>query len=481
MAISDFFKVFFTRARVKEAAGATAEEEGWRRVGADKGRDLSPMTQSRMQKLAAHLWESNNIANRLIELKTVFLLGEGVSLQVDDPEAQGWLDKFWMDPINRMDLNLEKHVRELGLFGEQLWPVFVNELTGHVRLGKIDPSQIETVICDPDNAAVPIGVRVTRPEGKKKLLRVIYNGDDYDLFGIGACKMREAMTDGECFFWRVNDLSNGRRGRSDILSSLDMADAYEELVFGEIDGAVQKRSVVWDVLLKNATQEEVEERAKTIEPPGPNSVRVHNDAEEWNVLTPDLKAADADGIARIARNHILSGSTVPEHWFGGGGDVNLATASSMGEPTYKVFAQRQRFLKAILEEVAKFVIRKRLEAIGLLGLENDDALQPTAVFPELTAKDIAKYAAAFQQVVVSVTQAVAAGVMSEDTAVRLVALTASLLGLEIDPVEELKAAQAEAAKRREREAFSLPPLPPMEPLPAQTPPVQDEPQVKGDE
>jgi hypothetical protein len=71
--------------------------------------------------------------------------------------------------------------------------------------------------------------------------------------------------------------------------------------------------------------------------------------------------------------------------------------------------------------------------------------------------------------------------MSEETGVRLIAMTAALLGLEIDPVEELKAAQAEAEKRRERDAFSLPSLPPMEPLPAQPQPGQDEPRVKGDE
>ncbi len=459
-------------ARVVEAAGVTAEDDGWRRLGGDKGRDLAPMQQERMQKLGAMLWESNRIANRLIELPVAFLLGEGVTLEADDEEAQAWLDKFWLDPINRLDLNLEKHLRELFIFGEQLWPVFVNPVSGAVRLGKIDPSQIKEVITDPDNAAIAIGVLVSRPNGGKKLLRVIYNGDEEDMFGIAACKRREAMTDGDCFFWRINDLSNGKRGRSDILSAIDMSDAYEELVFGEIEGAVTKRQVVWDVTIKNATPEEIAERAKTIETPGPNSIRIHNDSEVWGCLTPDLKAADADGIARLARNHILSGSTVPEHWFGGGGDVNLATASSMGEPTYKIFSQKQRFLKAILEEVAKFVIRQRLDALGLLGMAADEVFIPRAVFPELTARDVSKYATALQQVVVSVVQAVQAGVMAEETGIRLIAMVAGLLGLEIDPVAELETARKEAAARRERDAFSMPSMPPMpvaEPLPEPEP------------
>lgn len=466
-------KIIGTKAkdvRHREAAGATVEDDtGWTRVGGDKGRDLAPMQQQRMQKLAAHLWESNRIANRLIELPVAFLLGEGVVLEVDDEEAQGWLDKFWFDPINRLDLNLEKHWRELFLFGEQLWPVFVNEVTGHVRLGKIDPSQIDKVITDPDNVATVIGVRVQHQGGAKKLYRVIYNGEEDDLFGPGARKMREAMTDGDCFFWRINDLSNGKRGRSDILSAIDMADAYEELVFGEIEGAVTKRQVVWDVSIKNATPEEIAARAKTIQPPGPNAVRIHNDAETWNVLTPDLKASDADGIARLARNHILSGSTIPEHWYGGGGDVNLATASSMGEPTFKVFSQKQRFLKAVLAEVATFVIRQRLDALGVSSLAQEPEYIPRVVFPELTARDVSKYASALQQVVVSATQAVAAGVMSEETAIRLITMVAGLLGLEIDPVGELEAARLEMTKRRERDAFNMPSLPPLPQAPMTEP------------
>jgi hypothetical protein len=458
------------RTHVREAAGMTIDEDaGWTRLGADRKRDLSPISQRRMQELAAHQWEANRIANRLIELPTAFLLGEGVKLEADDPEAQKRLDRFWSDPLNRMDLNLEKHVRELALFGEQLWPVSVHPYTGFVRLKKLDPSDIEKVILDPDNVAAVIGVQTRNRGGKRKLFRVIYNAADEDLFSPPAQKLRAAMTDGDCFYYRINDLSSGARGRSDLLSAIDYADVYDQLLFGEAEGSVIKRAVLWDVTVKNATQEEVEERARNISAPEPNSIRVHNDNEEWQVLTPDLKSSDADTISRLIRNHILGGATVPEHWFGGGGDVNLATASSMGEPTYKVFSQRQRLLKAILEDVARYVLRQYALSLGIPEIAETDEWQPRALFPELTARDVAKYAAALQQVTVSCAQAVTAGVMSEDTAVRLIALVAGLLGLEIDPAEELTAARAEASKRREADAFTLPPMPVTPPVTAAEP------------
>jgi hypothetical protein len=448
--------------RITESYGTTIDpdEDDWRPLtGSRRRRDLTPISQHRMQELAAYQWESNRLTNRLVELPVAFLLGEGVTLAVDDPQAQEWLDEFWLDPINRLDLKLEKHVRELSLFGEICLPVFVKELTGHVRLGKVDPSAIINVITDPDNVETPIGVVVENRSGHKKVYRIIYDGRDEDLFGQGAINQRRGMTAGDCFFFRVNDLSTGRRGRSDVLSAIDPADQYEQLLFGEGDRADLLRQVSWDVTLKNATADEVKQRATEITPPEPMSVRVHNDNEVWETQTPDLSSLDATTILDAIRKHVLGGNTVPTHWFGGADDVNLATASSMGEPTFKVFSQRQRLWKAILEAVASYVIEQRLLAISseVVGLRKMPSFKPRAVFPELTARDTSKYTAALQQVVVAVTQAVAGGVMSEETGVKLIAMVAGQLGLEIDPVEELRAARADAARRAENDVYTVPP------------------------
>lgn len=439
--------------RLTEAAGLSigGDDFGWRKLSGEKtGRNLTPLAQKRMQELAAYVWEANRLANRLIELPVAFLLGEGVKPEVDDEEAQSWIDEFWKDPINRLDLNLEKHVRELAIFGEQLWPVFVNEHTGRVRLGKIDPSRIDRVIVDPDNPAVVIGVKV-----EDRQYRVIYNAPEEELFGSAALGLRATMPD-EAFYYRINDLSNGTRGRSDLLSAIDFVDAYEQLLFGEVERSVALRQVSWDVTITGGTPEDIAERARDIQPPEPLSVRVHNENEKWQMLTPSLNSADASEASRLIRNHILGGSTVPEHWFGGGGDVNLATASSMGEPTYKVFSQRQKLWKAILEDVLTFVIRARVNALGRADLALDVAYQPRAVFPELTARDTSKYAVALQQIVVACVQAVNGGVMSDDTAVRLIAMMADALGIEIDPAEELDLARKDAARRAEMDVYHDP-------------------------
>jgi hypothetical protein len=130
-----------------------------------------------MRKMAVYLWESNPLANRLIELPVAYLLAEGVRLTCKDEDSQGLLDRFWKDPINSMNLKLPKKVRELSLYGEQCYPTFVNEIDGFVRLGYLDPAQIETIVMDPDNPEQPIGIVTCKnKKGIARRYRVIVNG-----------------------------------------------------------------------------------------------------------------------------------------------------------------------------------------------------------------------------------------------------------------------------------------------------------------
>lgn len=174
---------------MREAAMAQGNgEAGWRRLtgnGLDamNDRDLAPMAQARMQKLADHLWQSNVLANRLVELPLAYLLAEGVTLQCSDDEHQRLLNAYWSDPINNFPLKLSPRVRALALLGEQCYIATVRDGDGFVRLGYLDPRKIATVVTDPDNPEQPIGVITQRDNrGRQHKYRVILPGEDADLF-----------------------------------------------------------------------------------------------------------------------------------------------------------------------------------------------------------------------------------------------------------------------------------------------------------
>lgn len=269
--------------------------------------------------------------------------------------------------------------------------------------------------------------------------RIIVPGDE-SFFGEEAQKLRESYTDGDCFYFNVNALSSSSRGLSDLLPTMDWLDLYDKALFGEVERWDALRAFIWDVTLHGATEETVRKRAAEIEVPDSGGVRVHNDGETWNAVTPDLQAANGAENARTVRNHIMGGATLPEHWYGGGGDVNRSTAGEMGEPTFKTFKFRQTTWKHILETVCFYAIYSRMEKIGAIPPDLRD-YRPAAQFPELTHRDTSVYAAALQQTVVAVGIAVEKGMMTEETAIATVAAMLNRIGIEIDPADELERAR----------------------------------------
>lgn len=436
-------------ASVREAAGAFDDEDkGWRNLTGTSRRDLSSLSQAQMQKLAAFLWESNALANRLVELPLAFLLAEGVTLSCKDPEHQRWLDAFWRDPINRMDLRLPTFVRELALFGEQCLPAYVNEVNGHVRLGYLDPSLIDQVITDPGNPAQEIGVRTVKdPAGQVRQFRVVVRGEDEEIFAAQARSLRAGFESGDAFYFAVNKFAAGRRGRSDLIALMDWLDGYDEFLFDQMERAAELDAFIWDVELTGAGKEEVEARAKEIQRPGRGSVRVHNEQEKWLAQAPDLKSVDRAESARLFRNQALGGSSIPEHWFGGGGDVNRAVGAEMGDPFFKVATLRQTFLRHMLQEMGSYVLWQRARAAGQVPDWADERWVVTVSFPEMVTKDVTKLASALQATVAAVASALGERLITRKTALQIIATAARRLEIDIDPEEELAAVEEESPEQ----------------------------------
>lgn len=436
---------------VREAAGTFGDEDqGYRLLGVKAKRDLSPVSQVQMQKAAAYLWETNLLANRLVELPVAYLVAEGVKLSSTDPEHQEWLDAFWNDPINKMDQRLPTLVRELSLFGEQCWTVFVNEINGHVRLGYLDPSLIGDVLTDPGNPAQEIGVRTVKDDqGNQREFRVIVRGEDEELFAPEARVLRAGYGNGDAFYFAINKFAAGRRGRSDLLAGADWLDAFDEYMFDQIERAGELDAFIWDVKLTGADQAQIDERAKKIKRPGRGSVRVHNEQEEWTASAPDLNITDRSESARMFRNHAMGGATVPEHWYGGG-DVNRAVGAEMGEPFFKMVTMRQTAIRHMLSELGGYVLYQRAKKAGISPDWGKPEWRVTVTFPEMVTKDVARLATALQSCVVAVSSAITGELITRETGLRIIAVAARRLDIDIDPQAELEAVEAEIAANRTR-------------------------------
>ena len=410
-------------------------------------RDLPMPTHERMQEIAYYLYLTNPMAQWLLQMMTSYVLGEGVTLVAEDERTDAIVQAFWTDPINAWPVKLENKVRELSLYGEQCWPTFVAPGTGRVRLGYLDPCLIGTVVLDPDNAEQPIGIVTKtwtnyRPQPERRY-RVILDVPDEELTP-AARAMRAEFTDGDCFYVAVNKVSNGSRGVSDLLAKADWLDGFEQFLFNRLERADLANRLVVDVEMQGLTPEQIAQQAKDFRLPNPGGAHIHNEKTKVEMKAPKLEAADAAVDARLFKHQCLSG--FPEHWYGGGSDVNRATAAEMDEPTFKLLESRQNAVKHMVLAVARHAIRQAKRA-GTLPQAAEEKVQ--AQFPEMVKADLGKLAGTFDTVSRVAVANVAATLMTEEEARQLIALAVKPLGIELTPMtqEELDALAAERALR----------------------------------
>jgi hypothetical protein len=443
--------------RIQEAlpaASSTGENDGFRRL-TDSQRDLAPLTHDRQREIAVYLWTYNPLARRIINAMVEWVIGEGIQIHADDERTRDYLNRHWNDRQNRWDLRLEDKVRELYLMGEQFWPAFTNPHDGQMRLGLLDPGRVSRVILDPDNALLAIGVVTKgRGPGDERRFRTVLLPQEEEMLGPAALAEREGMQQGELFAFAVNKLSNQSRGISELFALADWLDGYEQLLFAQLNQERARSNFVWDVELTGATETDIKKKLETIKPPKPFSTRVHNEKEKWKLVGPETgTAANNSEAARLYRNHVLGGAAIPEHWVGGGGDVNRATAAEMGAPTEKSFTAKQRVIRYVLSDVLAMQIERGIAARALP--DNDETRKFSLVMPDLNTRDISRVSTGLQQVTAGMVLARQQGWLSDDVAARVLTSMLTHLGVEADAEEMLDKGKEQLKQTLVEEAAHL--------------------------
>lgn len=430
---------------------------GFRRFAGSNGqsalRDLPLPTHERSQQIAYFLYLANPMAQWLMNIQTAYIVGEGVTLKStdSDTDTQAVLDAWWTDEQNDWDLKLDQKVLELGLYGEQCWTAFVAQGTGRVRLGYLDPWLIDEVVVSPDDAEQAIGVITKRyaldgADIPVRRLKVVTALSDEEL-GPAARALRDRFTDGECFYYAVNKVSNGSRGWSDLLARADWLDGYEQFMFQRLERADLANRLVADITLTGMTPDQVETYAKQFTAPKPGGHFFHNEKVSYETKSPDLNASDATQDARLFKHQAISG--LPEHWFGGGGDTNRATAAEMDEPTYKLFQKRQKLVKGIVQKTARHAVRQA-KVWGMLPQTASESV--TAEFPSMVQADVAKIGSAMQSLSAALGVQVTQQTISKAEARRIFATAVQRLGIELPEMDDAALADLAAENQLTHDA-----------------------------
>ncbi len=442
--------------RVTEAAsplifyGSSADVQGgFRRISqpSNPWRDLQPPMQYNMQRVSYYLFVTNPLARRIVELTKDFVIGEGIDFRASDPQVQRILEDFWNDPANNMEMNIESFVRELAIFGEQLWYCAANPLNGKVRLGYIDPYWIDSVEYAtlgglPGRAvSMPVAVLLKpsseQPDSQRLRIATIDEDPSSPTFG---------QFTGECFYFAINKARAAHRGISDLFALADWLDGYDQMLYSLMNQMDSLSRFIWDVTLTGMTGEQIQDWLKDNgTPPRANSVRAHNEKVTWQAVSPNVQAADRSDGARLIKNMNLAGAGFPEHWFADGGNANRATALSQGEPTLKMLTSRQRQFRYMLQYLLRYVIDQSINA-GVLPPDIDKKFK--VVVPDLSVGDQEKAAAAFKSAADALVPFQSAGVVDTQTMAEVLVAMLKHLGVEANPFDILAKAQAESAAKR---------------------------------
>lgn len=429
-----------------------------RRLTSDGNRDLDSLTHTRALEIAAYLYDTNPIAKRVCELTRDFVLGDTVEVSVkDDEAATEVVQKFWADPINQLDMRLYQRTLELGLYGEQCWTVSVNPVSGHVQIGYIDPARIKTITPDPNSPEDPYDVIL---EGDDVALERRYAVVAQDIDPRSSAYGRLIPPNrgvGQCFMWRVNSMTMATRGRSDLLSLADWIDAYDQLLFSELDRALLMKSFLWDVTLQGADERTINNYIKANPSPKPGSYRVHNERVSYSAVAPNLNMSDTAVGADLILAYISAGAGLPKTWLAGSMDVNRATAIELSDPAIKRLVSRQRFVKQMIIRVLTFVL-DQAELHGILPrriAQTNTLPQPWALsvtMPDIRGRDLAVAANTLQQVASAVSLALQDNTVDRETAVRTVTLAVQQLGVDVDADTVLKRTEEEREEKQDAAA-----------------------------
>lgn len=425
---------------------ATGDEEDyfWRRLSDNwYQKDVIPSTYLELHNQCYEAYNANPLAFAIVEITTSFVLGKGITVMGRSKKVQAILDEFWHDPDNHMESRIYDICTELSLYGEIFVRFFINRFDGHVKVRMIDPSIIDQVETDPDDIETELRFH-QRPLGPAQ------NIDSNNLLNPDVFKGQNPVdptmagrwfeAGSEVMHFAINKVSNAKRGKSDLATLLPWLRRYKDWLTDRVRINKYKGAFLWDVTLRGADAKTV--KSKKMEyayPPEPGSVVIHNEAEQWQAVRPEINASEAREDGRAIKLMVAVGATIPEHYLSDGDNNNRATATQMGLPTFLKFKRRQQVLKNILRAVLDRVLREA-QRVGRLGKHVDLTKAYEILFPEFDHEDNQELGTAVNYLTQGLAVAKDAGWISDETAMQILF---KFCDMEVDMNEERERIKAE--------------------------------------
>lgn len=368
------------------------------------------------------------------------------SKDVDAELLREIIEDFWEDDDNRLALTskeaMVQWLDDILTDGEKFFACFEGgegeNASPYVKLVEIPVEEIEQVIYHPDNRMKPLYYRRQwtemtfdgendqyRPSDKPPKVKYYldYRITDEDLKDVkGRIKIpsgKQADKSIRIFHSLVNPVwsKRGRRGISELFASREWFRVFKEFVedraainaaatavayrrkirggpveVAKFDGKFGGLDVGYDSAGNQSSE------AKKLTRPVAGAVYNSNPAVDLEWMKTDTGAVNASLDARMLLMSAGAGVGTNIHYFGEGGDANLATAQAMELPMVKSYEDWQQFVQGEFTKLLLYVLGQARDPDSA----KDDIKRVAFIFPPIISQDVVKYMTAWSQMVTNI-------------------------------------------------------------------------------
>lgn len=356
------------------------EDEGWERILQGNTDEFSRDGLRRIVELARIMAIKNPLIKRGLTAQVHYVFGQGLSIEAKDDTINGVVQAFLDDPKNQVEMTselaLQQKERELATDGNQFIVLFVTPSTGRVRLRSIPLSEIDDVLCNPEDAKEPWYYRRKWKETRTDLTTGQAKTTDREAYYPDwqyAPTSRPATIGSNPVYWnspvyhiKVGGYSDWKFGLSEVYAAIDWARAYKSFLE---DWATITRSyarLAWKMTTKGgkkgvaaATRRLATTQTTSTREGNPPSAPGATFVGDEGVSMDPMRTAGATTKMEDGRRLLLmvaAAMNLPETFFGDVSVGTLATATSLDRPTELAMSTRQTLWAGILEQILLFVI-----------------------------------------------------------------------------------------------------------------------------
>ena len=318
-------------------------------------------------------WRKNPLAWRIVAITSDYVAGDGISLSSPYRSLRRFINEFWHHPKNQLHLRLEAMCDELTRAGDLFVLLFRNPQDGM--------SYVRFITKD----------RIRRIESAANDYETELAYEEVNLLGestrwLSPQHPESSRAGAIMLHYAINRPLGALLGESDLTSMLPWLMRYSRMLEDRVRLHWAVRSFLW--LVTVPTNKIREKQQQYAYPPEAGAIIIKDDAEQWQAVTPNLNANDAQADLKAVRGMIDAGSGFPPHWRGEAADANLATATAMQAPTERHLLRRQQYFLYILQDITYQAYQRayQLGKVPQLTERNYDKLF-TALLPDISRTD----------------------------------------------------------------------------------------------